>query len=177
MSSQTNGNVGWRRAVIGALASGALAAGLVIGIGAPVAIATPAADPTADADAPAPMTADQVLAIIQTDYDLGSGGGQLSNLIHTVMKLRAQGYMPSNGNKAAIVEALDHRPDQTPLIEALQATVAHQRVEQARAQAAIPSPNPTTIGINQQDPNNPGAGGSFGVSNGDTGFTINPGGQ
>ena len=38
------------------------------------------------------MTADQALSIIATDYDTGAGGGQLSNLVHQVMKLRSQGF-------------------------------------------------------------------------------------
>ena len=41
---------------------------------------------------PPDMTADQALAIIDADYDTGAGGGQLSNLIHQVMKLRSQGF-------------------------------------------------------------------------------------
>ncbi len=57
---------------------------------------------------------------------MGAGGGQLSNLIKDVMTLRAQGFMPSNGNKMAIQEALEKRPNQTPLVEALKQTVNFQ---------------------------------------------------
>ena len=45
------------------------------------------------------MTADQALAIIHNEYALGDGGGQLSTLIDDVMKMRAQGFKPSNANK------------------------------------------------------------------------------
>src|SRR5690242_3503474 len=119
LTGETSGfGSGWRRAVAG----GALAVGLLVGFGAPVALADDD-DPTTQADAPPPMTADQVLAIIQSDYDTGAGGGQLSNLIHEVLSLRAQGFYPSNANKQAIVAALDHRPNQAPLVKALQQTV------------------------------------------------------
>ncbi len=100
MTSQTSRNTGWRRAAVGAVASGALAAGLMAGIGLANAEPVAPADPTTGADAPPPMTADQVLAIIATEYDTGAGGGQLSNLVHQVMKLRSQGFYPSKGNQA-----------------------------------------------------------------------------
>ena len=69
------------------------------------------------------------------DYDLGAGGGQLSNLIHEVLVLRNLGFKPSNANKVAIQEALDHRPNQVPLVEALKETIAYQRRIQAQAAA------------------------------------------
>lgn len=156
MTSHTSTNTGWKRAMTVVMATGALAAGLSLGVAAPMAFADPAT-PTTDPGAPPPMTADQVLAIIDADYDTGAGGGQLSNLIHSVMKLRAQGYMPSNANKNAIVEALDHRPNQGPLVEALQGTLQFQRLQQARSQAAQQSPTSTTVGLGQPgqvyDPN------------------------
>jgi hypothetical protein len=159
MTSQTSRYTGWRRAATGAVAGVAVAAGLLTGFGAPTALATPAdtSDTVTDPNAPPPMTADQVLAIIDADYDTGAGGGQLSNLIHSVMKLRSQGYLPTNGNRDAIVEALNHRPNQEPLIEALQATLTTQRRNQARAQAAVPPSSSVSIGQNQPgneyDPN------------------------
>jgi hypothetical protein len=160
----------WRRAVIGGLASGVLAAGLMTGFGVSTAFAQPAepSEPdtqTADTRAPgenctgddcakpvagqAPaecpegeecaegevtMTADEALAIIATEYQQGDGGGQLSKLIDDVMILRAQGFRPSNANKLAIQDALEHRPNQTPLVEALKETLAYQRKLQAQAQ-------------------------------------------
>ena len=122
-----------------------MAASLLTGFGVSTAFAEPGesctgedcakTDPagtTAQADAPPVMTADEALAIIARDYDLGEGGGQLSTLIHDVMTLRAQGFKPSNANKKAITEALDHRPNQAPLVEALKETLSYQRKMQAR---------------------------------------------
>lgn len=131
MTLQT-GNL--RRAVKGAVASGAMAVGLLMGIGASTALADPA-DPTTETETP-PMTADQVLAIIDQDYDTGAGGGKLSQLIHQVMLLRSQGFKPSNANRAEIEQALEDRPNQTPLIEALTNTLHYQRKLQAQAQNA-----------------------------------------
>jgi hypothetical protein len=153
---------GWRRAVTGGVASGALAVGLLAGVTAPTALAEPAT-PTTDADAPPTptMTADEALAIIAADYDTGAGGGQLSNLIHDVLTLRALGFKPSNANKVAIEEALEKRPNQAPLIEALTNTLAYQRNQQARANAAVAPQNGFNMGMNQlppgvpPDPSNP----------------------
>jgi hypothetical protein len=175
MTSQTSMTWGWRRAVTGALAGGALAAGVMFGVGGPVASAEPV-DPNAtstDAPAPPPMTADQALAIIDSEYDTGSGGGQLSNLIHEVLKLRAQGYMPSKGNREAIEAALDKRPNQAPLIAALNETLSFQRRNQMRAAAQAPQQpamNPPTIlgGGAQPGGNMPG----FGIDP-NTGGTVN----
>jgi hypothetical protein len=126
---------GWRR-VAGAFAGGAIAGALIVGVGTPTALAVPADDST-DTEAPAAptMTGEQALAIIQQDYDLGAGGGQLSNFVHEVLVLRNLGFRPSKANQTAIVEALEKRPNQAPLLEALKATVAYQRRIQAQAQA------------------------------------------
>lgn len=156
MTSQTGEKRrGWRRAIV----SGALTAGAIAVIAAPTALADPAPPnpvhpggpvvpatptPTDAAPAPAPgdaapaptMTADQALAMIDKDYDTGSGGGQVSNLIHEVMTLRAQGFKPSSANKDAIVAALDQRPNEEPLIGALKATLVYQRKLQSRQQNA-----------------------------------------
>ena len=127
---------GWRR-VAGALAGSAIAGALIVGVGAPTALSAPGDDGTTDTDAPATptMTGDEALAIIQRDYDLGAGGGQLSQLIHEVLVLRNLGFKPSNANKVAIQEALDHRPNQAPLIAALKSTIAYQRKIQAQSVA------------------------------------------
>ncbi|MET0994473.1 MAG: hypothetical protein ABWY20_10490 [Mycobacterium sp.] len=175
MTSQTGKNrYGWRRAATGAVASSAIAVGLMTGFGSPAALADPETDPQADAPPTAqpdvPQTAEEVLAIIEADYDLGSGGGQLSNLIDDVMRLRAQGFYPSNANKEAIVKALEYRPNQGPLIEALRDTLVYQRKMQARS-AAQPS-NPFVIGVDQlppgvePGPTDPGNGGGFFISPG-----------
>ena len=126
---------GWRR-LAGALAGSAIAGALIVGFGTPPAMSAPG-DDTTDTETPATptMTADEALAIIQQDYDTGAGGGQLSNLVHEVLVLRNMGFKPSNGNKLAIQEALEKRPNQGPLVEALKATIAYQRRLQAQAAA------------------------------------------
>jgi hypothetical protein len=126
---------GWRR-LARALAGSAIAGALVVGFGTPTALSAPA-DDTTETDAPATptMTADEALAIIAKDYDLGAGGGQLSTLIHEVLALRNLGFKASNANKVAIQEALDKRPNQAPLIEALKETIAYQRKLQAQSVA------------------------------------------
>ncbi len=95
---------GWHR-LVGALAASAIAGTLFVGIGAPTAIAAPGDDETSDTEAPAEptMTGEQALAIIQQDYDLGAGGGQLSNFVHEVLILRNLGFRPSKANQTAIV--------------------------------------------------------------------------
>jgi hypothetical protein len=144
MTSQTSSISSWRRTVTGAVASGALAAGLLMG----ASVATAHAD---------------VLDDINQEYDTGAGGGQVSNLIHKAIKFRAMGYVPSKGNVTDLEAALAKRPNQTPLIEALQQTVAYQARNQARAQA--PAKTPSTFGIGQlppgtqQGPTNPDDGG------------------
>lgn len=120
----------WRRAVAGALAGAAVFGGLASAL-APAALAQPA-DSSAAPTQPA-MTADQALALIAREYDLGAGGGQLSKLIDQVLALRANGVRPSPANRAAIVAALDKRPNQAPLIEALEATLSYQRQQISRA--------------------------------------------
>ena len=159
MAVQTGMTLGWRRAVAGAMVSGALAAGLVAGAGAAPAWA----DPTVDETTAAPeMTADQALAIVAADYDTGAGGGQLSTLIHKVLKLRQQGYYPSTANKEAIVAALDKRPNQAPLVAALESTLTFQVRQASRGGGGGPVLNPPTIGIGGSggngaiDPNNGG---------------------
>jgi hypothetical protein len=126
----------WRRAA-GVLAGSAVAGALVAGIGAPAAVSAPQNDGTTDNEAPAAptMTGDQALVLLQQQYDTGSGGGQISNFVHEVLVLRNLGFRPSKANQEAIIEALDHRPNQGPLVEALKATVAYQRRIQAQAAA------------------------------------------
>ena len=182
-----------RHAVTAGVAGGALTVGLIAGFGSALAQADPAA-PTApatptsaaaapggaaatpagqdgQASAPGEMTADEALAIIAKDYDTGAGGGQLSNLIHSVLKLRAQGYKASEANRIAIEDALNYRPNQTPLINALKETLAYQQKMKQRAEASGPS-NPVTVGINQlppgtaPDPTNPGNGAGIFIGGG-----------
>jgi hypothetical protein len=146
MAEQTSTN-GWRRALVGAVASAALAAGLVTGVSSASAVADPSTDAAAASDAAPAMSADQALAIIAADYDTGSGGGQISTLIHKVMKLRARGFRPSASNEEALVAALDKRPNQGPLIEALDSTLSFQLRQASRQTGGGPVLNPPTIGI------------------------------
>ncbi|EJZ10246.1 hypothetical protein H7I76_20045 [Mycolicibacterium vaccae] len=150
MTSQNTNRSPMHRVATGALTGAALAFGLIIGV-APTATAQPATpvqpSPAAPGQPAQPgqpgqpgqprmMTADQALAIVARDYDLGAGGGQLSKLIDQVMTLRARGFRASPANQQAIVAALDRRPDQKPLIEALKATLAYQRKVMAQSQGA-----------------------------------------
>ena len=154
MTSES-GASSWRRVVTGTVTGGALVLGMLVGAGAPTAAADPA-EPTSAADAPASetpaprqMTADEALAIIARDYDTGEGGGQISTLIHDILKLRQQGYKPSNANREAITKALDKRPNQVPLINALKNTLAYQRKLQARSSAQIPQQGGLNPGVGQ----------------------------
>ena len=166
MTSQSSKPNAWRRAAIGAVASGALVVGMLAG--APLALS----DPEAPADPASPITpggaaspitpggaasaaaaqqgmnSDQMLLDIAAQYDTGAGGGKVSQLIHSILKLRAQGFAPSNGNVEAIRAALDKRPNQVPLREALEQTLSFQRRNQQRGMAAGNSGQPS-ININQ----------------------------
>ena len=120
---------------------GAVTAGLLAGFGAPMALADPGttspATPTtaaaSDSGVPEFKSADDLLAFIDQNYDTGSGGGQLSNLIKSVMKLRAAGFKPTKANVAAITQALNYRPNQKPLIDALTETLAYQQKIKAQS--------------------------------------------
>jgi hypothetical protein len=187
MTLQTGKNrYDWRRVLLGGVASGAMAASLLTGFGVSTAFADPVesctgadcakTDPAgaaAQADAPPAMTADEALAIIAREYDLGEGGGQISTLIHDVLTLRAQGFKPSNGNRAALVEALDQRPNQGPLVEALKETLAYQRKMQALQQNAVGPQQGLTLG---QTPLPPGVPRDPGNPN-HTGVGVVPGGS
>ncbi len=81
----------------------------------------------------APASAD-VLDDLADDYAVGSGGGQLSNLLRTSLKLRALGFKPSKSNLAEIANAMDYRPNQNPLISALKDTIAYQQKIRAQMQ-------------------------------------------
>lgn len=85
------------------------------------------------AAAAAPQPGD-VLDQLAEEYAVGSGGGQLSNLLKTVLKLRAMGYRPSKPYLDEIKEAMTHRPNQLPLIGALKDTIAYQQKIQAQTQ-------------------------------------------
>jgi hypothetical protein len=169
MTTQTRSR--WRRSVRGAVI-GAVTAGLLAGFGSPVALAdpgttSPATPTTAASDSGVPQfkSADELLLFIDQEYDMGAGGGQLSNLIKSVMKFRAAGFKPSKANVAAIIDALDYRPNQKPLIDALSDTLAYQQKIKAQsdllqqAQAAQNN-NSAVMGAGQMPgDSNPGMGG------------------
>jgi hypothetical protein len=164
------------RTLGGAILSGGLAVAFTLGISSATAQADPAASDTqTDADAAQPQNIDQLLASISAQYDTGAGGGQISNLIHSVLQLRAQGVKPSETNRQEIAHALTYRPNQTPLISALKTTLAYQQKT-----LALMTPPSTgggyTVGINQYDPSNPGVLGGFGVSGPNGGVGIGNGG-
>jgi hypothetical protein len=166
MTSQTGKDrFDWRRAIVGGLASGVVAVGLMTGFGVSTAFAQPAdptetEEPTAEAAGPAPgenctgddcaradegpqkVSADQVLAQIHTEYAQGDGGGQISKLIDDAMKLRAQGFKPSTANALALQDAMEHRPNQTPLVEALKSTIQYQRKLQTQSQMSAQQGGP-----------------------------------
>jgi hypothetical protein len=88
------------------------------------------------ANTPKKVNGDQILMAIHEQYRQGDGGGQISKLIDDAVKLRQQGFRPSNANAEALQDALDARPNQTPLVEALKSTIAYQRKLQAQQQMA-----------------------------------------
>jgi hypothetical protein len=163
MTSLTSKNPGWRRAATVVVAGSALVAGVLAGTATaaadPDSPVTPggAASPTTPAASPVTpggsggerandaAAGDQALAEIAATYDTGAGGGQISQLIHSVMKLRQQGFYPSKGNVIALQDGLDRRPNQQPLVQALQETLAFQRRAQMR-QASQPK-SPVNAGI------------------------------
>ena len=86
------------------------------------------------ANAPKRVNSDQILMALHDQYSQGDGGGQMSILIDDVMKMRAQGFKPSNANALALQDAMDARPNQSPLVEALKSTLSFQRKLQAQQQ-------------------------------------------
>lgn len=124
-----------RRWTAGALIGAAAVAGLGL---APVA----SAEPDSSQEQPAQQVSpDQVLMMISDQYQTGSGGGQVSKLIEQVMTLRQRGVRPSAANSQALLDGLNARPNQKPLIDALQSTLSYQRRmmnQQANAGSAAP---------------------------------------
>ncbi|MCZ8379819.1 hypothetical protein O6P37_13170 [Mycobacterium sp. CPCC 205372] len=164
MNSLTSSAV--RRIVIGGIASGALAAGLLTGVAAQTASAQPA-DPTVAAEGPKKCTgedcnkaaaapkvsADQLLSAIHSEYAQGDGGGQVSKLVDDAMTLRSRGFIPSNANALALQDALNQRPNQGPLVAALKQTVSYQRKLAAQNAAATqPGSGPTNKAPTWQPP-------------------------
>jgi len=63
----------------------------------------------------------------------------VSKLIEQVMTLRARGIRPSFGNTQALAAALNDRPNQKPLIDALNATLVYQRKVMAQGANQAPT--------------------------------------
>ena len=144
MTLQT-GNL--RRTVTAALASSAMAVGLLMGIGSV----------TANAD---------VLDDVGGKYMEGAGGGQISNFVKEALTLRAQGFKPSKGNLEALQAGWDYLPNQSRLVDALKETVSYQRKLQAQMQNQVnPNQQPGfNIGGGQPPPGvSPGPGQSPGA--------------
>ena len=102
-----------------------------------VAVAGGAAAGTAaaaSAAAAAPAQSGDVLDQLAEEYAVGSGGGQLSNLLKQVLKLRSMGFRPSKPYLDEIKDGMAHRPNQLPLIGALKDTIAYQQKIQAQTQ-------------------------------------------
>jgi hypothetical protein len=163
------------RTLGGAVLSGGLAVTLTLGIGSAIAQADPTDSATqTDATAAQSQTIDQILGSIDAEYDTGAGGGQISNLIHSVLLLRQQGVKPSETNRQELANALKYRPNQVPLISALKTTLAYQ--QKTLALMTPPSSGGGyTVGINQYNPNNPGVLGGFGVSGPNGGIGVGGG--
>ena len=99
-----------------------------------------------------------------TEYDTGAGGGQISNLIEKVMKLRARGFRPSKCNRRPS-RGDDKRPNQVPLVEALESTLSFQMRQASRQTGGGPVLNPPTIGVggNGGGAPNPNSGGGINI--------------
>jgi hypothetical protein len=159
MTEQTGKQTGnLRRAVKGAVASTAMAVGLLMGIGSA----------TANAD---------VLDDVGAKYMEGAGGGQISNFVKEALTLRGLGFKPSKSNLDALQAGWDYLPNQSRLVDALKETVAHQRKMQALAQnQKSPAQAGSGLGMGPTQPPgvppNPGDS-NGGVSGGVPGNTIN----
>lgn len=135
----------WLCGVRTGLGVGLLTAGMVIG-SAGGALADPTTSPapaptqaagtatatgtgtgTATAQgASAAQSSGDILDQLAEEYAVGSGGGQLSNLLKISLKLRAMGFKPSKANLEELQQAMTYRPNQNPLINALKDTIAYQ---------------------------------------------------
>jgi hypothetical protein len=143
---------GWRRSVSSVsrrvssgVAVAAVAVGSVLGASGPALaepslVPTPTPTPTVAAEGGAaagaaaaaaaatatPATGD-VLDQLADEYAVGAGGGQLSNLLKLSLKLRSMGFKPSRQYLDELKAAMEYRPNQLPLIDALKDTIAYQQ--------------------------------------------------
>jgi hypothetical protein len=135
----------WRRSATAALAGAGMAVTLML------------------TSAPGIARAD-VVDDLAKEFTTASGAGPIANLVSQSLKLRAAGFRPTKAELDSITQAETYRPNQTPLIKALQDTVAGQTKLQSQTQALQGGQNQFSIGVNQYDPNSPG------------GVTAGPGG-
>ena len=89
---------------------------------------------TTTAAAAGSRAAGDVLDQLAEEYAIGSGGGQLSNLLKASLKMRSMGYRPSKANLEALSQAMQYRPNQLPMIQALKDTIAYQQKVMAQTQ-------------------------------------------
>ena len=142
----THDRRGLRRGVLNGIAGVAVAVGMVFGSAA-----------VAQAD---------VLDDLAEDYAVGTGGGQLSNLLRISLKLRAMGYKPSKVYLDELTTAMSYRPNQNPLIEALKDTIAYQakvkaQTELLQSAQSQQNANSAVMGAGQMPAaSNPGTGGT-----------------
>ncbi len=80
----------------------------------------------------APSASADVLDDLAGQYSTGAGAGQVANLLSDALNLRAQGFAPKPADLEAVKAALAKRPNQAPLLSALQTTVAHQKKRQSQ---------------------------------------------
>ena len=74
-----------------------------------------------------PVTAHaDVLDDLAIEFTTAQGAGQIPALLNQSLRLRGAGYNLTNGEMAAIQDALTRRPNQTPLINALKDAVSGQ---------------------------------------------------
>ena len=125
------------------------------------------------ASAPKRINADAVLSQIYEEYRQGDGGGQISILIDDVMKLRAQGFRPSAANALALEDAMAHRPNQGPIVEALKETLGYQRKLQAQSQMSAAQQGPIA-GPVPAIPGGPGGGAPIQVPQGTMTIPLGP---
>ncbi|MCG5433431.1 hypothetical protein LV457_14200 [Mycobacterium sp. MYCO198283] len=114
-----------------------------------------------------------VIRDLACEYSSAGGAGTVSSLLNESLTLSSQGFRPTKAQLAAIEESLSSRPNQGPLIKALQTTVAAQKVLQSEQQLLAGQQSPVSIGVVQGDPNDP-----FATSNPPitSGITIGGGG-
>ena len=112
-----------------------------------------------------------VMDDLAKEFTTAAGGGIVPGLLNKSLALRAMGYKPTAAQLTEIESAMAYRPNQTPLIHALQDTVSGQ----LRQKNMVDTLNGggqqcCTVGINQYDPSNPG-----GITAGSNGVGIGGG--